>query len=343
MKKLILLGIIAFLTILPAAAQSTMNFDTMQQEFQSFADSVAEALPLNASIGHQWSDAYIGQLFSFPPHLGIGATFGFTTIPLSSVTNVFSGLGVAVPSELEDLTKYGGIPLPGYSIDARIGGIGIPSDIGVKFGVLHKDGILSLPFDLEYNHFGVDFRFALLKGNIILPKLSVGAGYNYVFGAMNFAAGLGTTEITSFTAPDGTTYDLSLTDPNLRFEWESSVIDLKAQISKKILFITPYAGVGASVGLSTAGGGLHSELLLNGDPITEEEIAQIEAAFEDAGQDPPDLSSLGLIVDSGVNGWTFRVFGGFSLNILIAKLDVGAVYDFIGGYWGGSIGARIQL
>ncbi len=343
MKRILITIALMILMIVPIAAQSSIDFNTMQDQFETFAESTAEALPLNASIGHQWSDAYIGQLFAFPPHIGIGATFGITTIPLDSVTSVFEDLGISIPSEVDALSKYGGVPLPGYSIDGRIGGIFIPSDIGVKFGVLNQDQVVSLPFDLEYNHFGVDFRYALLKGNTILPKLSVGVGYNYVFGALGFDTNLGTTEITSFTAPDNTTYDLSLTEPSLRFVWESSVIDLKAQISKQILFLTPFAGVGASVGLSKAGGGLYSQLLLNGDPITDQEIDTIKTAFEAAGVSPPDISSEGLIVHSGVNGWTFRAFGGFSLNILIAKIDLGAVYDFIGGYWGASLGARIQL
>ena len=49
--------------------------------FQTFATAAASSLPLETSVGLNWSDAYIGQF----PHFGIGLTVGAATIPFSAV------------------------------------------------------------------------------------------------------------------------------------------------------------------------------------------------------------------------------------------------------------------
>jgi hypothetical protein len=42
-------------------------------------------------------------------------------------------------------------------------------------------------------------------------------------------------------------------------------------------------------------------------------------------------------------GWAGRVFGGFSVNLLVLKLDLGALYSFPGGSYGASANLRVQL
>ena len=42
-------------------------------------------------------------------------------------------------------------------------------------------------------------------------------------------------------------------------------------------------------------------------------------------------------------GWAFRAFGGLSINLLIAHIDITGMYDFLGQNYGLTLGARVQL
>jgi hypothetical protein len=317
--------------LLPLAAQT--SFTAFQAGFAEFSDAVANSLPFNALIGQQWSDAFIGSF----PHLGVGVTIGATTLPYAAVKPVIDLFGITLPPEiafLEDL----GAPLPAYSIDARLGLPVIPMDIGVKFGMLPQEAKMFLPADLslDYLLIGGDVRYALIKGNIVLPDVSIGAGYTYLKGTFGVDGLLGGAQ--DITNVDGHT--ISLSDPTLNFNWETSVIDLNAQASMNLLIFSPFIGAGAAFGKSTAGGGLASDVLFDGSPITQADIDQIKLALDDQA---PDLSSQGIATSSAADGWAFRVFGGVGMNILVIRLDIAAMYNFTSNAFGASVNLRVQL
>ena len=56
--------------------------------------------------------------------------------------------------------------------------------------------------------------------------------------------------------PSGGTYTFTFQNPTFNFFWNTNVIDAKVQVSKNLFIITPYIGLGASYGISNAGGGL---------------------------------------------------------------------------------------
>ena len=98
------------------------------------------------------------------------------------------------------------------------------------------------------------------------------------------------------------------------------------------------------MGISSAGGGLRSDLKLNGSDVSSSDIQTIEDNFKAAGIDPPDLDNhSGISIGSDVNGWGLRAFGGVGFNILALKLDLGLGYDVLGGNLMGSLSARFQL
>ena len=111
---------------------------------------------------------------------------------------------------------------------------------------------------------------------------------------------------------------------------------LKAQASWSLLILQPSVGFGASYGTSHVGGGAKSSLKINNQPLTPLQ----RTALSTLGFDVEDAS---IAVFSDVTGWSFRVFGGVSVNILILRLDLGIQYNLIGGNMGASLGARIQL
>jgi hypothetical protein len=326
--RMIIVALVVGLAAFPAAAQTT--FSDYEAGFKDFTDGVAQALPLNAAIGLNWSDAYIGNF----PHFGIGLTAGAATVPWSSFEKVDDELGGQISGEYSDLKKWG-VPIPAMAVEARMGGFILPFDVGVKLGFLPADSKALLPSGItaDYLMYGFDVRYALLKGGGVLPMLSVGAGYTHLKGNITMKDAVAGETISNVGG-----YNVSVSNADASFDWEASVIDLKAQLSKKLLIITPYVGVGASLAVTSSTFGLESTVLVNGGAPTPAQIAAIEAATGESF-DP----SKGFFVGSDTDGWGFRAFGGTSVNLAFLKLDLTLMYNLIGGNFGGSISGRIQM
>ena len=339
-KKALGLSILAAALAMPGFSQ---NIESLQTGAESMAKALSAALPFNSTLGLNWSDAYIGQLLGVPPHFGVGVSAGATTVKADEIKSLLGILGV-------DTGAFPGIvPIPAAVAEARIGGFLLPFDIGVKGGYIPpelgktiKD--LTGGLNLDYLAVGADIRYALLKGNLLLPRVSLGVGVNYMGG------GLGTTlsRGQSFTFNDvssvpPTTHTIAATNPELGLSWETTTLDLKAQVSKSLLIFTPYVGLGASYGLSKAGYYLKSEITYDNASISQANLQTIKDKLQQAGITPPDISATGISSYFATNGWAFRAFGGLSLNILILHVDVTGLYNLSDNSYGGSVGVRFQL
>jgi hypothetical protein len=137
----------------------------------------------------------------------------------------------------------------------------------------------------------------------------------------------------------GTNYQLGFTDPSLRFAWDTNVIDLKLQLSKNLLLITPYIGAGVSYGISHAGGGMQSAMTLNGSAVTQQQIDQINSEYGTNFT----IQNPGFAVSEGASGISARVFGGLSVNLFILKVGVGAEYELFSGSIAGMANVRLQF
>jgi hypothetical protein len=327
--RIVAVVLLAFLAVFPLAAQ--ISYESYKGGFQDFADGLAGALPLSAAVGLNWSDAYIGSL----PHLGVAVTVGAATMPWDAFAKVESMLGSDIAGKYPQIKDFGA-PVPAIAVEGRIGGLLLPFDVGVKVGFLPADAQLLLPSGVtaEYLMFGGDVRYALIKGGALLPRLSVGAGYTYLKGSLTYADVLNGPQDFA-VGPE----QIRLSNPDVKFEWEASVIDLKAQLSKDLVLFTPYAGVGASLAVTSAGGGLDAKVTqTSGADLTPGQIANIEA-FTGESFNP----SQGFFVSSEANGWSFRAFGGVSVNVLMLKLDLTAMVNLVTGTYGGSISGRFQI
>ncbi|MCX7949662.1 MAG: hypothetical protein N2509_06070, partial [Treponemataceae bacterium] len=184
-------------------------------------------------------------------------------------------------------------------------------------------------------------RYAVLKGNLVLPTVSVGLGVNYMDG------GLGTTISgggASFTYNDGAAnHTIAATDPEVGVSWRATTVDLKAQVSKGFLFFTPYAGFGATYGASRAGYYVKSNLTYDGGSIDPAEIQSIKNYLQSQGVAVPDISATGIESYFEKSGWAFRAYGGFSFNLAVMKFDLTGLYNFSDGSYGASLGLRFQL
>jgi hypothetical protein len=334
------------------------SMDAIADGLQAFTNTIAPSIPLNSTTGNIWSDAYIGQLIAMPPHVGVGEVLGLTFIPGSAISQMLSDAGGNIPgSEALSLLAKVGVPIPALVTQARIGGFILPFDIGMKFGSLPNKNVAlsgSSSLDVSYLLVGGDVRYALLdeKKNVI--DLSIGLSLNYLKTALAIPTGMGTTtyEFTLPTDPIGApAHTLSMSEPKLFLGWESFSADLTAQVSKKIIFFTPYAGAGLTIGKPVVKTGIKSELTYDGTAMTTaqmEQLQQLYDALKSAGMQtlPIDPSTLreGYIFKSNTDrGTDLRVYGGFALDIWVVRLDTNIFYSFFGRNYGANFGARIQL
>jgi len=244
---------------------------------------------------------------------------------LGDMLNVFS------PGLSGMLFTFGGFPLSGWIAEGRLGGFFLPFDVGVKFGfrpVVSGSGSL----EMDYLLVGGDVRYALLRGGAVLPAISVGVGFSHL--SAGIGMGIGNTAF-EFDSPTGT-HTLRVNDPRLGVNWSTTTLDFKAQISKSLLVVTPYLGVGASHGRSRVSYGVNATLETS--DISMDETREILKLYGINVDETGGFSS-----EVGVNGWSFRAFGGLSLNLLVLRLDFTLLYNARSGNFGATLGARIQI
>jgi hypothetical protein len=339
-RKILSLYAVIFLLIAVPAFSDMPDFglDDLKKTVGDFSGALANSLPFNSTLGLNWSDAYIGQFLALPPHFGIGFATGFTTMDYGSLGGLLHIFGVTALDELNT-----GLPLPAYTIEARIGGFVLPFDLGFKVGVLDLNPDLlnfllgtDIPdFKMDYLLIGGDLRYSLIKGKSSPFKVSIGAGFNYLKGGMSMPVG----KDLSFNIPDNQI--LYIPAPKLGLNWQTKSLDFKAQASLKILLLTPYIGIGASHAWSSSGYGITSKINVkdeNGDDV---DLGDVKSKIEEFGIS--GISDNGFSQIKEVAGWSFRTFGGFSINLPLVKFDLTGMYDFISKCYGFTFGTRLQF
>jgi len=342
-KNIVIFAVILILAAVPAFS---VDLSGIQNTANKFIDAMAVSLPFNSTMGLNWSDAHIGQFLALPPHFGIGITTGFTTMEFGSLNKLLSMFNAPLPAGF----NWGGFPLPGYTIDARIGGIFIPFDIGLKFGILNiKEefwdklqiggvGLSDIDFTMNYLIIGGDFRYAIVGKKKSPFKVSVGVGFNYLKGGMSLPIP-GTNNL---SMNFGSSHELTFPAPSLNLLWETKSLDFKAQASFKVLVFTPYIGLGAAHAWSNAGYGLtaNGTIQVDGYDIDLDD-SSIMGELNKLGL--TGITAKGIEYYNEVTGWSFRAFGGFSVNIPFVRFDLTGMYDFIGKNYGVTFGTRFQL
>lgn len=329
-KKAVFCLLLCVLVSVPVfSGPEQIEIKDLKKTMNSFVDELALSLPFNSSMGLNWADAYIKNF----PHFGVGFSVGFTTMELSAFNKLIDYFSPALPGWVKG---FGGFPLPGYALEARLGGFGIPFDLGFKFGFMPIKP-QNFQFErLDYFLIGGDFRYAVLKENVILPSISVGLGFSYMKGGLGMAAGNGT-KINYKDFSDTDQY-IELGAPKLNADWSTASLDFKAQISKTFVVITPYLGIGASNGWSKAGYSITSVITDSAGNIDE-----AKRVMKKIGIGNFDEKGFGAMSNT-VPGWSFRVYGGFAFNIAkIVKLDFTGLYNFRDHKFGTTIGARLQF
>lgn len=329
--------IVLSIMLLATTGLSAQTYDEFEGYFQTFADEVANSLPISASVGGNWSPAYIGQF----PHFGVGVSLGGMFLPYDSVKPVIDNLGFG--SSIPKALKTYGVPFPAIAVDARLGGFILPFDVGVKFGFIPEKAktLFSDEVTADYLLAGADVRLRLTEGKGFLPTISAGAGYNYMRGTIGITD-VSTSETIDISVPMNNAgyvgvHQLTITNPDLAFNWDTHTIQGKVQASWDLALLTPHLGIGTAYGFSNAGGGLFSSLVYAGP----NDLSTVQQVFESYGYPIP--TAEGIEITSDANGYSFWVYGGTAFNIFFVKLDLSAMYNFLSGAYGASANVRIQL
>jgi len=231
MKKTISILLVSIFALAFSFAQTAQ--ETIDAKMGLFLDELNKSIPDNAVSGTTWSDAYIGSIIGVPPHFGIGATTTFTKFDTSSLQPLLDLFGVSTPIP--------GMPLPAYAVEARVGGLILPFDVGARFGYLPSTTISGITID--YLTFGADVRFCLMEEGIIKPDISIGAGYYYEKFGLSYTY----TPTLNYGGYSATLAPLTVTVGT-----STNIFDFKAQLSKSLLIFTPYIGIAESVALSNS-------------------------------------------------------------------------------------------
>ena len=233
--------ILAFMLIFSLAfSQAEVALDVFKDGLLAFLDDINLSLPDSTVSGVTWSDAYIGQLVSVPPHFGAGLALGVSRFRVSGLKESLKLVGTDL--SVDELI------FPTLALEGRIGGFILPFDIGVRFGFLPKVELQGIGVD--YLHYGADIRYALVKENLILPNISLGLGYYGTSGNISYQFTLKQL-IEIYPGTDKA--------EKLEIGFNTNVIDGRLQVSKSFLIVTPYAGFGLSYSITDSSYTLISE------------------------------------------------------------------------------------
>jgi len=354
MKKLGKIAcIFAVIFILAASPAFSEDFpiEELNDALGTFIGELAKSLPFNSTIGLNWSDAYIGPLIGAPPHFGLGLSVGFTPLNFSAIGGLLDVIGAGdaisgITDQMGEAGKIfniiGGFPIPAYTFDLRLGGHGIPFDVGFKLGWLDTSKITALKdllpdVGLNYLLVGGDFRYALIDGKALPIRLSVGIGFNHMNTKISMGVPIGDVN----EQLDGNYYFI-MKEPSLDVFWSTNVIEAKAQVSFPLLIITPYAGVGASIGWSKAGYGVNAPAGVYENGNGPNLLNDYRDELEEMGFGSLTNGGFSSTSDSK-SSFNFRAFGGISLNLFVIRIDLTAMYDIVARSLGASVGLRFQL
>ena len=288
----------------------------------------------NTSILSMQADAYIGKIFpSFPPHFSVGITTSGTLLDSSAFVNgvqtLFDQIDQSMKENDGEVSINFSLPekfvLPSVALRARVGGLFLPFDLGVFFistlpGTFDSISITDFNCGMNYTAFGADLRYAILEGNLILPQISLGAGYIYRKQGANFSVKKGIT----FSGESSNSGSLST-------ETEMSIISdtiyLQAQISKRLFITTPFAGAKVSLSKSSQDFSWSYTTELN------------DSVIEDASK----KGEKSISSDFDFSNLSTELFGGLTLNLVMFEFSFSAAWNPVTNYFSGAISTNFRM
>lgn len=210
-------------------------FSNADDSFSTFTEKTGYVIADNALTLNNTSESFIGRILpSVPPHFMFGASISvalmdtkYLSKAADDIYNANKGSGA---TSLPGLPKV--FPLPTYSLSTRFGGFVLPFDFGITTGFAipatgYEIKAGDVKFDTNFLSIVADIRYAILEGNGLAPKLSIGLGYAYAKHNYRF----GTTDREGHT--------------NIGLNLQTHTVFTQLQISKRFSFAVPYLGIKA--------------------------------------------------------------------------------------------------
>lgn len=198
---------------------SSTPYITAKEGLNDFSKLLTDVIPNAQAQQNVWANAWIGYLIP-NARFGFGLNVGVAKLDMKAFKKTASALGIDL-SDIRDTLVW-----PTVAADIRLGGIGIPFDIGfhtLKFNssTIKKIGEKIDPITFDFFTIGGDIRIALIKGDgMFKPKLSVGGGVYYSKGFVD-------------AEKDGS---------QARLDFTTTSIQLNAQASIKAFCFVPFVG-----------------------------------------------------------------------------------------------------
>ena len=286
-------------------------YKTVVNGLNDLTDIMTDVIPNTQLQQNVWADAWIGHILP-KPNFGFGVNAGVSKLKLDSLKSAGEALGMdmgSVPSTMV---------FPVATVDLRLGGFFLPFDVGFTISGLDTSKIGPLnkaisPAYFDYFTIGGDIRYALLKGSVILPKVSVGLGIYHMRGHIG-------------ADKDGSSAEM---------DFKATTLSLSAQVSKKLVFFVPFAGARVMFTSSS----VNWKAKANWEKILGAKGSLAEAI---------KYNILPQTFSGGTDKGLFEhvrpvIYGGFAFDLAVIDITVSGSYDFVSSIPSGAVSVRFAL
>lgn len=287
-------------------------FTVAENGLNDFCDDLADVIPNSQTQQNVYAEAWIGKIFpGF--HFGAGVNAGVSALDVSSLKDAALALGVEDAKDINDTLVF-----PTITVDARLGGIILPFDVGVTAMSIDTSKMDSVdkaidPVAIDFFTIGADIRYAIFQGGFMRPKWSVGAGFYYTKGGVDV---------------DDDTAKASL-------DFKSTTFMVNTQASIKLLCLVPFIGGRALFSKTSV------DWKVNADWASI--IADEADSYYDGVRDALTWGILPSSFSGSSSGFSVypQVFGGIGLDLLFLNLTVSGSYDIASKIPSAAVSVRV--
>ena len=299
---------------------TTTPYTTAKNGLNDFAKVLNDTVPNDQIQQNVWANSWIGYLVQvgngkFCPRFGLGVNLGAASMDMKPIKATSSAFKM----------DLGGLPdllaMPTITFDARLGGVKVndfelPLDLGFTLCTLNSSmfGLDKALKDISFDYFsiGFDVRYCIWHPDVLDTKLSVGAGFYYTKGSV----------------------DVSGSDASAGLNFKTTNFTLNSQISTKLLFFRPFAGIRL--------------MFTNSDTNWYAKGIKWSSILNSSNQQITEAIDNGILPSSfsgGADGFKLRpvVQGGFAFDFAVIDLTFSASYDIPSSVFGGAFSLRFSL
>ena len=287
-------------------------FTVAENGLNDFCDDLADVIPNSQTQQNVYAEAWIGKIFpGF--HFGAGVNAGVSALDVSTLKDAALALGVDDVKDINDTLVF-----PTITVDARLGGIILPFDIGVTAMSIDTSKMDSVdkaidPVAIDFFTLGADIRYAIFQGGFMRPKWSVGAGFYYTKGGVDV---------------DDDTAKASL-------DFKSTTFMVNTQASIKLLCLVPFIGGRALFSKTSV------DWKVNADWARI--IAKESDTYYEGVANALKWGILPRSFSGSSSGFSVypQVFGGIGLDLLFLNLTVSGSYDIASKIPSAAVSVRV--